>query len=279
MGNLFQQIKDSVKGQKSDFCSRATSVTLLESGNKEIPFNLVVNYTDCDKKPKTVNYQEVVMNGNYIPDCVQGGSPISITDGGGIEIPKQPMDSQQTSYKSFVQYGTTNCETPPPSGENKILFPCQGSGEVVVVDTTGYNLTQGSIYEMTLNPLNPGPIPRLQCFTVGEQTNQQAEYNIMGIKGTVEDCNVCGGPPPFFSYIVGDTSYNNQIDACTSGEKKITVYSSTNEPIVNSTFLYINPQLTIPYDSKGFVYYSGREVYAISTGSDGKLTSLTPCAA
>ena len=197
MGNLFQQIKDSVKGQKSDFCSRATSVTLLESGNKEIPFNLVVNYTDCDKKPKTVNYQEVVMNGNYIPDCVQGGSPISITDGGGIEIPKQPMDSKQTSYKSFVQYGTTNCET----------------------------------------------------------------------------------PPSFFSYTVGDKSYNNQIDACTSGEKTITVYSNTNDPIVESTFFYINPQLTRPYDSKGFVYYSGKGVYAISTGSDGKLTSLTPCAA
>jgi hypothetical protein len=277
MGNLFQQIKDSVKGQKSDFCSRATSVTLLESGNKEIPFNLVVNYTDCGKEPKTVNYQEVVMNGNYIPDCVQGGSPISITDGGGIEIPKQPMDSKQTSYKSFVQYGTTNCETPPPSGENKILFPCPGLGEVVVVDTTGYNLTQGSIYEMTLNPLNPGPIPRLQCFTVGEQTNQQAEYNIMGIKGTVEDCSVCGGPPPFFSYIVGDTSYNNQIDACTTGGKTITVYSSTNDPIVNSTFLYSDILLTIPYNSEGFVYYSGKGDSVISTGSDGKLTSFSLC--
>ena len=295
MGNLFQQIKDSVKGQKNDFCSRATSVTLLES-DKLIPFSLVVNYTDCDKNQKTVPYQEVVMNGNYIPDCVQGGSPISVTDGGGIDFPEQPMDSKQTSYKSFVQYGTTNCQTPPPSGKNVILFPCAGLGEVVVVDTTGYNLTQGSIYEMTLNPLKPGPIPRLQCFTVGEQTNQQAEYNIMGIKGTVEDCNVCGGPPKptvtfptstptptlptYFSYIVGNTSYKNQIDACaSSGGGTITVYSSTNDPIVNSTFLYSDILLTIPYNSEGFVYYSGKGDSVISTGSDGKLTSFSPCAA
>jgi hypothetical protein len=272
MGNLFQQIKDSVKGQKSDFCSRSTRVTLLTQGRVESD---EITYTNCYGVSSGITYSDIQLNNNYIPDCVRGGSPIVSKSG----------------YKYFVQYGTTNCET-PPSGENKILFPCAGLGEVVV-DTTGYNLTQGSIYEMTLNPLNPGPIPRLQCFTVGEQTNQQAEYNIMGIKGTVEDCNVCGGPPKptvtfptstptptlptYFSYIVGDTSYNNQIDACTPGGGTITVYSSTNDPIVNSTFLYSDILLTIPYNSEGFVYYSGKGDSVISTGSDGKLTSFSLC--
>lgn len=278
MGNLFQQIKDSVKGQKSDFCTRSTRVTLLTQGRVEPD---EITYTNCDGVSSGVTYSDIQLNNNYIPDCVRGGSPIVSKSG----------------YKYFVQYGTTDCNTPPPSGMNVILFPCGGIGEGVVVDITGYDLMQGSIYEMTLNPLNPGPMPRLQCFTVGEQTNQQAEYNIMGIRGTVEDCNVCGGPPrptvtfptststptptptlpTYFSYIVGDTSYINQIDACTPGGGTITVYSSTKEPIVNSTFLYSDILLTIPYNSEGFVYYSGKRDSVISTGFDGELTSFSLC--
>jgi len=116
--SLFQRVKNSIRGQKSSFCSRATSVTLLES-NQLIPFNLVVNYIDCDSKQKVVNYQEVLRNNNYIPDCVQGGCPISITDEGGFSsvdqrefipdggTPIEPKPKQ--SYKTFVQYGTTDC--------------------------------------------------------------------------------------------------------------------------------------------------------------------------
>ena len=96
--SLFQRVKNSIRGQKSSFCSRSTSVTLLESG-REIPVNLVVNYIDCDNKQKVVNYEEVLRNNNYIPDCVQGGCPISITD------------DNKSSYKSFVQFGTTDCNT------------------------------------------------------------------------------------------------------------------------------------------------------------------------
>lgn len=282
MGDLIQRVQDSVRSQKSSFCSRATSVTLL-GGDRLIPRVLVVSYIDCDSNTRIIPYEEVLRNNNFIPDCVQGGCPISVTD------------DNKLSYQSFVQYGTTNCET-PPSGENKILFPCAGLGEGVVVDTTGYNLTQGSIYEMTLNPLNPRPIPRLQCFTVGEQTNQQAEYNITGMISQVQDCKACDKPSPspptptvtfptptvtpptVFSYIVGDTSYNNQIDACaSSGGGTITVYSNTKELIVNSSFLYTDQQLTTPYNSEGFVYYSGKGNYVLSTGPDGKLTSISPC--
>jgi hypothetical protein len=85
-------------------------------------------------------------------------------------------------------------------------------------------------------------------------------------------------PPTFFSYIVGDTSFGLQQDACTSsGGGTITVYSDTKELTVNSTFLYGDQQLKTPYNSNGFVYYSGKGNYVLSTGSDGKLTSLAPC--
>ena len=202
--SLFQRVKNSIRGQKSSFCSRSTSVTLL-GGGQFIPFNLVVNYIDCDNKTKTVSYQEVLGNNNYIPDCVQGGCPISITNGGDIvpvnpyfnggEIPIEPQPTQ--SYKSFVQYGTTDCNTPPPSGNNIILQPCGFIGEGFIVDPTGYDgLMQGGVYLIQLNPLSPlGVSPQVQCYTVGGQTGLSAEYNIIGQVDNVGDCNGCRRQP------------------------------------------------------------------------------------
>jgi hypothetical protein len=321
--SLIQRVQDSVRSQKSNFCSRATSVTLLGDNGGKVPFNLVVSYVDCDGNTTTVPYMEVQQNNNYIPDCVQGGCPISITDGGdfssvdqrelisdvnvGELIPdgKIPIEPQPTqSYKSFVQYGTTDCEA-PPSENNVILQPCNLIGESFIVDPTGYNLTQGGVYNIQLNPINPfGVTPPLQCYTVGGQTGISADYNIKGQVENVGDCNMCKKPTPtvtfptptvtfpkptvtfptqtpmpptFFSYIVGDTSFGLQQDACaSSGGGTITVYSNSNLE-VNSTFLYGDQQLKTPYNSNGFVYYSGKGNYVLSTGSDGKLTSLDPC--
>ena len=294
MGDLIQRVQDSVRSQKSNFCSRATSVTLLGS-NQKIPFNLVVSYVNCDGNTTTVPYMEVQQNNNYIPDCVQGGCPISITDGGGFSYVDQrelipdggiSIDPQPTqSYKSFVQYGTTDCETPPPSGNNVLLIPCGNFSRGIPVDITGYELTQGGVYNIQLNPINPfGVTPPLQCYTVGGQTGISADYNIKGQVENLGDCNMCKKPEPtptpptVFSYIVGDTSYDSQLNACGSLDGgTITVYSDTKELTVNSTFLYGDQQLKTPYNSNGFVYYSGKGNYVLSTGSDGKLTSLAPC--
>ena len=200
--SLFQRVKNSIRGQKSSFCSRSTSVTLLESG-RAIPRNLVVNYIDCGGYQKVVNYEEVLRNNNYIPDCVQGGCPISIINGGDIVFPVDPyfndggtpIEPQPTqSYKSFVQYGTTNCDTPPPpSVTSIILTPCNLLGENYIVDPTGYDgLMQGGVYLIQLNPLSPlGVSPQVQCYTVGEQTGISAEYNIIGQVENVGDCYMC----------------------------------------------------------------------------------------
>ena len=299
--NLFQRIKNSVKAQKSSFCSTSTSVTLLGSG--PFPLNLVVSYTDCDGIRRVVPYGEVVMNNNFIPDCVQGGGPISITNGdettstlisdineGDVLIEPKPIEPQQSSYKIFVQYGTTPCNT----GDNIILQDCN-LGANFIVDPTGYNLIQGEVYQMSLNPLGPVPIPVTQCYTVGNQTLQQAEYNITGMISQFIDCKACDGPSPspptptvtfptptvtppmVIAYIVGNTSYKNQIDACaSSGGGTITVYSNSALQ-VNTTFLYTDSLLTTPYNSEGFVYHLNKGNYVLSTGPDGKLTSLSPC--
>jgi len=178
MGDLIQRVQDSIRSQKSNFCSRATSVTLLGS-NQKIPFNLVVSYVDCDGNTTTVPYMEVQRNNNYIPDCVQGGCPISVTD------------ENKLSYKSFVQYGTTDCETPPPSSMSIILQPC-GRGESYIVDPTGYNLTQGGVYNIQLTPLGDNPLVITQCYTVGGQIDQRAGYNITVPISEKGSCMECG---------------------------------------------------------------------------------------
>jgi hypothetical protein len=310
--SLIQRVQDSVRSQKSNFCSRATSVTLLGDNGGKFPFNLVVSYIDCDSKTKIVPYMEVQQNNNYIPDCVQGGCPISITDGGDFssvdqrelisdvnvgelipdgEIPIEPQPTQ--SYKSFVQYGTTDCEA-PPSENNVILQPCNLIGESFIVDPTGYNLTQGGVYNIQLNPINPfGVRPQLQCYTVGGQTGISADYNIKGQVENVGDCNMCRRPTPTvtfptptvtfptptppssFTYQVGSYS---EIDACNAPTGTTFVYSSSSPIEINTTFLYTNQELTIPYYSFGLVNYKTKSgSFTLGTGFDGKLTSLDPC--
>ena len=271
MGDLIQRVQDSVRSQKSSFCSRATRVTVI---GDTINTDDIVTYVDCEGRRNEATYREIFTNNGYINNCVQGGSPI-ISTGGDTRIPN----------RYFVQFGTTDCNTPPPSGDNVLLTPC---GEVISlgipVDITGYELKQGDVYQIQLNPINPfGAQPPLQCYTVGGQTNQQASYNITGQVENVGDCNMCKTPEPtriptFFSYIVGDTSYDSQLNACGSLDGgTITVYSDTKELIVDSTFLYGDQQLKTSYYTKGFVLHSGKGKYVISTGPDGKLKSLDPC--
>lgn len=198
--SLFQRVKNSIRGQKSSFCSRSTSVTLLDS-DRLIPRGLVVSYIDCDSKTRIIPYEEVLFNNNYITDCVQGGCPISITNGGDI-VPVNPyfngggtpIEPQPTqSYKSFVQYGTTNCDTPPPSSMSVILQPCSRA-ESYIVDPTGYDLTQGSVYQIQLNPLDGNPLVITQCYTVGPQIDQRAGYNITVPISEKGSCMECGKP-------------------------------------------------------------------------------------
>jgi hypothetical protein len=95
--NLFARVKNAIRGQKSSFCSRSTSVTPLEPITNETP----IQYTNCDGSTIEIPYGQILDTGGYIPDCVQGGSPIKAEG-------KNPV-------KLFIQYGTTDCNTPPLS--------------------------------------------------------------------------------------------------------------------------------------------------------------------
>jgi hypothetical protein len=155
--NLFTKVKNAIRGQKSSFCSRSTSVTPLET----LGLQESIQYTNCDGGIIEIPYGQILDTGGYIPDCVQGGSPISVKSG---------------SVKLFIQYGTTDCDTPPP-GSNIILLSCNKQTPYVVsrgsISTT---LTKGDIYYITFkdNVVENG------CYEIGDDTADASVDTIEG---------------------------------------------------------------------------------------------------
>ena len=144
--NLFSRVKLAIQAQKG-FCSRSTSVTPLGT----IEPSDTIRYIDCDGKSTIIPYGQIIDNGGYINDCVQGGSPIS------SDVP----------VKLFVQYGTTDCETPPPPGPNLIVVNCS-KGESYVIDPSGFTLTKDSVYFLRFN----NKVINDECYTIGNTTSQ-----------------------------------------------------------------------------------------------------------
>jgi hypothetical protein len=167
MGDLFDKVKNAIRGQKSSFCSRSTSVTPLES----LGLEQSIQYTDCDGKTTEKPYGDITITGGYIPDCVQGGSPISV---------------KENPVKLFIQYGTTDCDTPPPPppGPNLIITSCS-EGESVIVDPSGFTLTKDGVYNLSFNG-----IIKSGCYTIGNTTSQEAIGSINDFRSR-PSCGEC----------------------------------------------------------------------------------------
>ena len=171
--NLFNRVKNAIRGQKSNFCSRSTSVTPLESLGLEES----IQYTDCQGETIEIPYGDITITGGYIPDCVQGGSPISV---------------KENPVKLFIQYGTTDCGTPPPPpppGPNLIIISCS-KGESFIVDPSGFTLTKERVYNLSFNNNNIGD----GCYTIGDTTSQGAIDSIKNEPELIESCLECKNP-------------------------------------------------------------------------------------
>jgi hypothetical protein len=166
--NLFSRVKLAIQAQKG-FCSRSTKVTPL----KPIAPSESIQYTDCEDTIIEVPYGDIINNGGYIPDCVKGGTPISV---------------RSVSVKLFVQYGTTDCNTPPPPppGSNLIIISCD-KGVSSVIDPSGFTLTKGGVYILTFNDsvVNDG------CYTIGNTTSQSPIDSIKNEPQLTPSCGEC----------------------------------------------------------------------------------------
>lgn len=165
--NLFTKVKNAIRAQNSSFCSRSTKITPLETLGLEES----IQYTNCDGNTTEIPYGDIIITGGYIPDCVQGGSPISVKSG---------------RVKLFIQYGTTDCNTPPP-GPNLIITSCS-KGESFIVDPSGLTLYKDRVYNLTFNNgvVNDG------CYTIGYTTSQSPIDSIRTDPGpSYEICGEC----------------------------------------------------------------------------------------
>ncbi len=165
MGDLFDKVKNAIRGQKSSFCSRLTSVTPLEP----ITNSTSIEYTNCDRVVSGITYGDIISNGGYIPDCVQGGCSITV----------------ENNIKVFVQYGTTDCDTPPP-GPSLIVISCS-KGESFVVDPSGFTLTKDEVYFLSFNNgvVNDG------CYTIGVTTSQTRIDSLKNEPQLTVSCGQC----------------------------------------------------------------------------------------
>lgn len=163
--NLFTKVKNAIRGQKSSFCSRSTSVTPLES----LGLEQSIQYTDCQGETIEIPYGDITITGGYIPDCVQGGSPISV---------------RNVPVKLFIQYGTTDCDTPTP-GPNLIIISCS-KGESFIVDPSGFTLTKDGVYNIAfINIVKDG------CYTIGYTTSQSPIDSIKDEPQLTPSCGEC----------------------------------------------------------------------------------------
>ena len=168
--NLFDKVKNAIRGQKSSFCSRSTSVTPLETLGLEES----IQYTNCDGSTIEIPYGDITITGGYIPDCVQGGSPISV---------------RNVPVKLFIQYGTTDCNTPtppPPPGPNLIIISCS-KDESFIVDPSGFTLTKDGVYILTFND----SVVSDGCYTIGYTTSQSPIDSIRNEPQSTPSCGEC----------------------------------------------------------------------------------------
>jgi hypothetical protein len=175
MGDLFQRVQDTIKasinngGKTPPFCSRVTKVTTIGSGviNPEDE----VSYVTCDNQLMRVPYMIVMRNYGYIPDCVQGGCSIQSSNG-------------TKGNRYFVEFGTTDCETPPPI--NLLFTYCFDGSTIISEPKQGFTFQVGKTYSMDFKKGAPGG-----CLTFTRYISDTSSEAVGTIYNEFISCDLC----------------------------------------------------------------------------------------
>ena len=178
-GKILTKVQDVMGIKSGKYCSSDVSVVSLNGGggkaqshtlgNKpEAPTNTIgipsVTYTNCpNSERKTINFNEIQMNNNIIPDCVLGGS-VTLNDLSGY----------------VVNYGDTICPT-----VIKSILNCDGISEKVAIDFGNNVVIDGEVYQLTFNGVTqPG------CYTIVSNTTNPTDSisTTLVVKG---GCGMC----------------------------------------------------------------------------------------
>jgi hypothetical protein len=249
---ILTKIQNVMGIKNGKYCS--SDVSVVSISGVESPQNESVTYVNCpNRETVTINYGEILMNNNIIDDCVLGGSVI-LNDLGGY----------------VVNYGQTICPVIIPNV--KQIQRCGNIESPISIDVGNNVVTVGNVYSLTFNGVTkPG------CYTIiGDDV-----FSIQDTVSTLQevpDCISCTPiptPPSSFTYQVGSYS---EIDACNAPTGTTFVYSSSSPIEINTTFLYTNQELTIPYYSFGLVSYKTKSgSFTLGTGFDGMVSELNTC--
>jgi hypothetical protein len=183
-GKIFTKIQDVMGIKNGKYCSSDVSVVSINGGggkpeqsfgNKpEAPTATIgipsVTYTNCpNRETVTIDFRDILMNNNIIPDCVLGGSVI-LNDLNGY----------------VVNYGETIC----PASTIKQIQSCDGDVRSISIDFKDYVVTDGKVYELSFNGMTqPG------CYTIlGDTPFVDSQDSVKSVDEK-PDCNSCGPTP------------------------------------------------------------------------------------
>jgi len=179
-GKIFTKIQDVMGIKNGKYCSSDVSVVSINGGGGSVAVpafkveaqKQLITYIDCPKRETvTIDFGEIQMNNNIIPDCVLGGSVI-LNDLGGY----------------VVNYGDTICPVIIPNV--KQIQRCVGFYSSISIDFGNYVVTDGKVYDLSFNgKTQPG------CYTIiGDSPFVDSQESVSSVK-EVYDCNSCGPTP------------------------------------------------------------------------------------
>jgi hypothetical protein len=180
---IFAKIQNVMGIKNGKYCSSDVSVVSLNNnggnpqshtlGNKpEAPTNTIglpsVTYTNCPNgERKTINFNEIQMNDNIIPDCVLGGS-VTLTNLNGY----------------VVNYGQTICTVTV-----KEIQSCNLGARNITVDFGDNVVTDGKVYSLSFNGISqPG------CYIINGDSLSPSEDSVSSVQ-EVPNCLSCTPTP------------------------------------------------------------------------------------
>jgi hypothetical protein len=164
---ILTKIQDVMGIKSGKYCSSDVSVVSLNGGGRA-PQDVSVTYIDCpNRETVTINYGEIQMNNNIIPDCVLGGS-VTLNDLNGY----------------VVNYGDTICPVVPDI--IKLVQSCSASKPIVI--NFGSNVVEnGLTYNLTFSGSTPPG-----CYVVQNDDINPIDTVTSTSIGVIS-CRFCGG--------------------------------------------------------------------------------------
>jgi hypothetical protein len=185
-GKILNKIQDVMGIKNGKYCSSDVNVVSLNGdggkqlqpfGDKpEVPTATIgipsvtigipsVTYVNCPNgERKTIDFNEIQMNNNIIPDCVLGGSVI-LNDLNGY----------------VVNYGETICPVDTPNV--KSIQGCE-SVDLISIDFGDNIVSNDSVYQLSFNGVTqPG------CYTIIKDDIKPSD-TVSSVQG-VPDCSTC----------------------------------------------------------------------------------------